>query len=126
MALFRCLNKLIQCAKKNPNKKNIYSKKNCDMSSFIFLNRLSDKGHDRSEIVFIHKLVQLASIDFNVFHQTSGSSFAPMRVYGVCHACNGACPPPRLSLPSLLHTLVIPTPFPHNIPFPSCLTNLLL
>ena len=43
--LFRCFYKIIQCA----HQKTVDWKTNCDMSSFIFLNRLSDKGRNHWE-----------------------------------------------------------------------------
>ena len=48
MRLFRCFNKIIQCA----HKKTIDWKTTCDMHSFIFLDRLTDKGDKRSEIIY--------------------------------------------------------------------------
>ena len=48
MTLFRCLNKIIQCA----HKKTIDWKTTCDKHFFIFLDRLTDKGDKRSEIIY--------------------------------------------------------------------------
>ena len=54
--LFRYLNKIKYFASQKTNTR----KTTCDMSSFIFLDRLYDKGRNRSEIMFVHELVQPA------------------------------------------------------------------
>ena len=53
----------------------------CDMSSFIIMERLYNKGLNRSELFF----VQPALVGSNVIYRTSGGSWPP-----VCHPkCHG-------------------------------------
>ena len=50
------------------------------MSSFIFLERLYNKGLNRSEYFFVHELSQLKLIDANVIHPASVARLATQNV----------------------------------------------
>ena len=72
--LFRYLYNIIQCA----HQKSTQQKKDCDMSSFIFLSQVFYKCLNCSEIVFVHELVHRLPLTSSAFYRTSGCTLAAM------------------------------------------------